>query len=192
MSDDFDITSPTSPCVSEYAPKRKAPKATKPKPKPRSPARPSAAHPTSRLPPPTATREPALAEPTSPESCTRSEVEHFADTIAACGLALESAGVSVHWRGAVAAVRSRQRTAIRDAYEDAKAIEREPYDFPEPKTPDGWVVQSIKDRFHKNVKRLTGYAMGWSSFDNLWIWLRIETAAINAFVAALTTTGKKP
>ena len=126
------------------------------------------------------------------ESRTRSEVDHFADTIAACGLALESVGVVVHWQGAVAAVKSRQRGVIRAAHAAAKSIAGNSHDFPEPKTPYGWVVQSIADRFHRNVMRLTGYAMGWDNFDTLWLWLRIETAAINAYVATLSPPGKAP
>lgn len=182
MSDDFDITSPTSLCVSEYA--------TKPKRKPKRLDLASQYAEAVRAPPEPVRHEepyPSLREPPCAEPM-GAAVAEMVEAIAACGVVLEAVGVRVWWRPVVDAIKSRRRSGMAEAFAEARAIRDAIRDEREPTYRGGtrWVTRSVEERFQSSVMRLAGFALGWDSFDDAWMWIVVETAAINAYVSMVS------
>ena len=184
MSDDFDITSPTSPCVSEYAPKRKAPKATKPKPKPKPKPK--------RLDLASLRAEAVRAEgvyPASgwddyeePRAPSPDPIREYADGIRVCGIALESVGCEVWWRPAIAAVERKHKPSMDECFGRARSI-RDSIRATRPRDSLGWVERAVVERFQGCVMQFVGYALGLRAFDDAGlVWLRIEAPSIHAYV----------
>lgn len=193
MSDDFDITSPTPLFVSEHATKRKAPKAMKPKRKPKRLDLASQYAEAVREPPEPVRHEepcPPLREPPHSELMSAGIAE-MVEAIDACGVVLAAVGVRVWWRPVVDAIKSRRRSATAKAFADARAIRDAIRDEREPTYQGGtrWVTRSMEERFQSCVMRLAGFALGWDSFDDAWMWIAVETAALNAYVSIVSGAG---